>query len=86
MNFKHPIFVVLKLLTPNRKTFQSIHQREIRTLKRIGGTGRPMTVRTVELEENVLSIVKEDPIRKIANASSVRNEIIWKVLREYSLN
>lgn len=48
---------------PNRKTSQSTLQvlHKIGTLKRRGGQGKPMTVRTVELENYVLVMVKKDP-------------------------
>ncbi|XP_045466601.1 uncharacterized protein LOC123675297 [Harmonia axyridis] len=57
---------------PDRKLFQNIHQRlhETGALKKMGGPGKPNTVRTVELEENVLDMIEEDPstsTRKISN-------------------
>lgn len=56
---------------PDRRTFVNIHQRfhDTGAFKSNGGPGRPMTIRTVELEENVLNMVEEDPstsTRKIA--------------------
>jgi len=75
---------------PNRKTFQSIHQRlrETGALKRRGGPGRPMTVRTAELEEEVLAMVDDDPgtsTRRMANTLHVSNGTIWNILRGYLL-
>lgn len=75
---------------PDRKTFQSIHQRlhETGSLKRSGGSGRPVTVRTVEVEENVLNMVAEDPgtsTRRIANTLNVSKGTIWNILRYYLL-
>lgn len=74
-------------IAPNRKTFERIHQRlcETGTFKQGGGTGRPRTVRTVQLEENVLNMVEEDPstsTRKISNELNVSSGTVWHILRE----
>lgn len=76
---------------PNRKTFESIHRRlhETGQLKRRGGSGRPITVRTPEMEENILDMVEEDPhtsTRKIAKALNVSNKNVWKFLKQEMFN
>lgn len=72
---------------PDRKLFQNIHQRlhETGALKKMGGPGKPNTVRTVELEENVLDMIEEDPstsTRKISNTLNVSNKTVWKILKD----
>ncbi|KMQ83534.1 hypothetical protein RF55_19752 [Lasius niger] len=73
---------------PDRKTFVNIHQRfhDTGAFKSNGGSGRPMTIRTVELEENVLNMVEEDPstfTRKIAEDLNIKEiplatrNVIW---------
>lgn len=75
---------------PDRKIFQNIHRRlhETGTLKRSGGPGRAMTIRTVQLEQNVLDMIEEDPgssTRKIANTLNVSHWTVWKILKDNML-
>lgn len=58
--------------------------RETGTLKRNGGPGRLMKVRTVQVEENVLDMIEEDPsssTRQIANTLNVSHWTVWKILK-----
>ncbi|KAJ8936957.1 hypothetical protein NQ318_015618, partial [Aromia moschata] len=74
-------------IAPDRKTFECVHRHlyETGTLRRNGGSGRPRTARTVELEEDVLNMIEEDPgtsTRKIADALDVINETVWYILKD----
>lgn len=75
---------------PCPKTFTTLHLRLEETgsfaKSKIGG--RPLTVRTQQLEEEVLNLVEESPgtsTRKIGNELNVSNKTVWSVLKSYSL-
>ena len=78
-------------IVPDRKIFQSIHQRlrETGTLRRSGGPGRPMTVRRVDVEETVLDMIEDEPgtsTRRIAQNLNVSNWTVWKTLKDNLLH
>lgn len=69
----------------DRKIFENINRplNETGKLKRSGDSERSMTVRIIQLEQNVLAIIEEDPdnsTRKIENTLIVSLWIVWKIL------
>lgn len=78
-------------MVPNRKTFARIHERlcESGTFQRSAAViGRPVTIRTVEVEEAVLHEVEHSPdtsTRKIAEQLNISHFTVWQILRENQL-
>lgn len=76
---------------PNRKTFQRIHERLVETgsfEKRSSHCGRPISIRTPDLEERVLHHIEENngsSTRGIAGTENVSHVTVWKILREQLL-
>ena len=80
---------------PNRRvpcseTFTRLHLRLEETgsfaKSKIGG--RPLTIRTVQLEEEVLNMVEESAgisTRKIGNELNVSYKTVWSILKDYLL-
>ena len=71
---------------PNRKTFQRIHERLVETgsfEKRSSHCGRPISIRTPDLEERVLHHIEENngsSTRGIAGTENVSHVTVWKIL------
>jgi Helix-turn-helix domain (DUF4817) len=80
---------------PNRRipcprTFTRLHLRleETGSFAESKIRGPQFSVRTPELEENVLNIVEESPgtsTRKIGNELNVSHKTVWRILKDYSL-
>lgn len=80
---------------PNRRipcpeTFTRLHLRLEETgsfaKSKIGG--RPFTIRTPQLEEDVLNMVEESPgtsTRKVGNELNVNHKTVWSILKDYLL-
>lgn len=76
--------------TPNHQTFRNIflRLRESGSFRRGPVVGRPLTTRTVELEEAILNEVEQRPstsTRQIAANFGVSHTLVWSVLRDQLL-
>jgi len=76
---------------PSNRIFAKLHQRLRDTGmfgKNAGDSGRPRSISTPEVEEEILAIVQENPgtsIRRIAAQIDISPRLIWRTLKEQLL-
>lgn len=75
---------------PDSRTFSNIHRRlrETGSFKKGTSEGRPLSVRTLEIEEAVLQEIEEHPetsTRKIARTLNICHQIVWRILVDFLL-
>lgn len=76
--------------TPNHQTFRNIFQRlsESGTFSKRLRIGRPMAIRTPEIEEAVLNAIEDEPstsVRKISANLGVNRDLVWTILKDQQL-